>query len=353
MMWQRELFRRKATGQLTQSVRYTAVDLFAGAGGMSLGFLRAGFRPVFAVELDPAAAETYRANFGDHVFVGDIAAVDVFPNADVVIGGPPCQGFSQLGARDPDDPRNLLWEHYARAVCQIRPAAFVMENVPQLLRSEQFERFQDMMTGLGYELAWGVLDSSSFGVPQRRRRAFVIGSRLGVPQLPLPTGESHTVREAIGDLPVEPSGRDLHVGRNPTALSLERYRNVPPGGNHYDLPDHLKPECWRRKKSGTTDVMGRMRWDAPSCTIRTEFYKPEKGRYLHPEAHRPITHREAARLQTFPDDFVFVGSRIEVARQIGNAVPVLLAQRVGEHVAGMLAGAGSSDPPRSRSRVIA
>lgn len=339
-MWQVELFsRERATGALADAARYAVIDLFAGAGGMSLGFLRAGFAPVFAVEFDEAAAETYRANFGDHVFTGDIAGVREFPEADVVIGGPPCQGFSQLGTRDPGDPRNGLWVDYARAVDQVRPSVFVMENVPQLLSSGQFEEFCETARGFGYSLAWGVLDASRYGVPQRRRRAFVIGSRVGEASLPAPTDEVRTVRDAIGDLPSEPTGRDLHLGRNPTSLSLERYRHVPAGGNHYDLPDHLKPDCWRRKKSGTTDVMGRMRWDQPSCTIRTEFYKPEKGRYLHPEAHRPITHREAARLQTFPDDFVFVGTRIDVARQIGNAVPVVLAERVAEHVAGLLAEA--------------
>jgi len=336
-MWQKELFVREGTSRtLADTARYTVIDLFAGAGGMSLGFARAGFAPVLAVESDTAAAETYRANFGDHVFSGDIADVKEFPSADVIIGGPPCQGFSQLGARDPDDPRNALWEHYVRAVSQVRPSVFVMENVPQLLSSQQFEDFRAAVHDLGYELTWEVLDSSRYGVPQRRRRAFVVGSRVGAPSLPAPTEVVRTVRDAIGDLPFEPTGRDLHIGRNPTMLSMERYRHVPEGGNHYDLPDHLKPECWRRKKSGTTDVMGRMRWNGPSCTIRTEFYKPEKGRYLHPEAHRPITHREAARLQTFPDDFVFTGSRIEIAKQIGNAVPVVLAEHIAKHVAEIL-----------------
>lgn len=337
IMCQSELFgRERAVMELTHAAKHTFVDLFAGAGGMSLGLVRAGLRPVYAVESDTAAAETYRANFGDHVFAGDIALVEAFPRADVIIGGPPCQGFSQLGTRNPGDPRNSLWRHYVRAIEEAHPKIFVMENVPQLLASDHFLEFRAVAEQLGYELCWGVLDASQYGVPQRRKRAFIIGSRVGAPSLPAQIAGRATVRDAIADLPLEPTGANLHIGRNPTPMSLERYRNVPEGGNHYDLPDALKPECWRKKKSGTTDVMGRLRWDAPSCTIRTEFYKPEKGRYLHPVADRPITHREAARLQTFPDDFVFCGSKTEVARQIGNAVPVLLAQAIGEHVVGLL-----------------
>lgn len=335
MMWQGALFpTRGAMIRRMGPDAYTFVDLFAGAGGMTLGFVRAGLTPVYAVDCDRAAVETYRCNFGNHIWDGDISEIDRFPECDVVVGGPPCQGFSQLGTRDPHDPRNALWREYMRVVEQVRPAVFVMENVPQILGSAQFPDIVAAARRLGYtHVAHGVLDASRYGVPQRRRRAFVLASRLGPIELPPPGSVVRTVRDAIGDLPMEPTGCDLHIGRNPTPLSVERYKHVPSGGNHYDLPDHLKPECWRKKKSGTTDVFGRMRWEAPSCTIRTEFYKPEKGRYLHPEAHRPITHREAARLQTFPDDFAFAGSKIEIARQIGNAVPVELARHVALHVA--------------------
>jgi DNA (cytosine-5)-methyltransferase 1 len=128
---------------------------------------------------------------------------------------------------------------------------------------------------------------------------------------------------------------DWHIGRHPNPVSLERYRAVPPGGNRFDLqrnrPD-ITPRCWLEKPSGSTDLFGRLWWNRPSVTIRTEFYKPEKGRYLHPEADRPITHREAARLQSFPDDFVWMGSKIEVARQIGNAVPPLLGYAIARAV---------------------
>lgn len=133
--------------------------------------------------------------------------------------------------------------------------------------------------------------------------------------------------------------QDLHIRRNPRPTSLERYRTIPEGGNRFDLqrvrPD-LTPACWANKPTGTTDVMGRLWWDRPSFTIRTEFYKPEKGRYLHPNEDRPITHREAARLQTFPDAFIFEGTKIEIARQIGNAVPPLLGKAIALHLANLV-----------------
>lgn len=331
------------------------IDLFAGAGGMTLGFHRAGFRSVFAVEIEPTAAKTYAANFGSaYVYPGPIEEVDDFPKAEVLIGGPPCQGFSPLG-RDRDDhsraAMNSLWREYVRAVRQVRPAVFVVENVPEFLKSAQFETFLETFRSdpalRGYQIDTAVLNAADYGVPQRRRRGFVIGSRIGTPRWP---GKTHgpdsrsgrpyaSVRDAIGNLPLEPTGEDLHIGRNPKPMSIERYKAVPEGGNRFDLaanrPD-LLPDCWRNKKSGTTDVFGRLWWDRPAFTIRTEFFKPEKGRYLHPQAHRPITHREAARLQTFPDDFVFEGSKIEIAKQIGNAVPPRLAETVARTVRRML-----------------
>lgn len=331
---------------------FEMIDLFAGAGGMTLGFHRAGFRSVFAVEIDAAAAKTYTANFGTYVFQGPIEQVDGYPSADVIIGGPPCQGFSPLG-RDRDDRSravmNDLWKEYLRAVREVRPKVFVVENVPEFLKSAQFQTFIRTLRRSfpEYELEFGVLNAADYGVPQRRRRGIVVASRIGSPLFPTkshgPDSKSGrpfaTVREAIGDLPFEPTGRDLHLGRNPRPSFLERYKAVPEGGNRFDLarnrPD-LLPDCWANKPTGTTDVFGRLWWDRPSFTIRTEFFKPEKGRFLHPEADRPITHREAARLQTFPDEFTFEGSKIEIARQIGNAVPPLFAEAIAREVRRLL-----------------
>lgn len=353
------------------------IDLFAGCGGMTAGFTRHGFTPVMAVEWNLHAAATYAANFGEeHTRWGDIEEVlggDI-PEADVVIGGPPCQGFSNLGSRDVNDPRNKLWKSYLQVVQRAEPAVFVIENVERFRQSDEFQLLlKEAEHGLirGYELTHGILMAADYGVGQRRPRTIVIGSRIGRIDLPEQTHGRRpegclkpwtTVRDRIGDLPAQvkttslPDSKTmyfgqevpgefkstaLHFGRNPRELSLQRYACIPPGGGRFDLPDELLPDCWRNKPTGTTDVMGRMNWDAPSLTIRTEFFKPEKGQYLHPQwdrksprkrVNRVITHLEAARLQDFPDDFVWCGSKIEIAKQIGNAVPVGLAAAVAKHI---------------------
>lgn len=328
----------------------TFVDLFCGCGGLSLGFVQAGFRPLLGVDVDSAALATYRANiyaetwhgyiedFVERLEVGEVRLERV----DVVIGGPPCQGFSPLGRmsvsparREKHKSMNQLWRYFMKVVERLSPCVFVTENVPEFRRSGEFAAYLKAGEALGYRMVHAVLSADLYGVPQRRRRLFCIGTRSGQPLLPPPTGERTTVRDAIGHLSPVPTGENWHVGRNPTPLSIERYKCIPPGGNRFDLvavrPD-IAPQCWLRKKTGSTDVFGRLEWDGVAATIRTEFYKPEKGRYLHPEQHRPITHREAACLQSFPDSFVFVGSKVEVARQIGEAVPPKLAYEVARAV---------------------
>jgi DNA (cytosine-5)-methyltransferase 1 len=322
------------------------LELFAGCGGLALGFKRAGFRTALCNEWDASACDSIRKNVTTRVAQCAIQEIDRFPSADVVAGGPPCQGFSNLGERVPNDPRNQLWRHYVRAVLDARPKVFVLENVPPLLASQEYVELVGMLGREGYVIEGRVLNSADYGVPQTRKRAIVIGVLNGAPSFPtqthvdprrrnLLTAELKpwvTVRDAIGDLPLEPNEKNWHIGRNPTEMSLRRYRCVPPGGNRWDLPPDLTPECWKRKTKGGTDLFGRLWWDRPSVTIRCEFYKPEKGRYLHPVAHRPITHREAARLQSFPDDFDFQGKRIDVGVQIGNAVPPVLAEAIARHV---------------------
>jgi DNA (cytosine-5)-methyltransferase 1 len=333
------------------------IDLFSGVGGMTCGFVQAStaeltYEPVFAVEIEAHLAAIYRENFGPHVHVGDIAEVDLFPAAEVVIGGPPCQGFSPLG-RDRDQlaraELNGLWQHFVRALEQVRPLVFVMENVPELLKSQEYVAFKSRVSELGYTTHQNVLLAADFGVPQLRRRAIVVGSRIGSPPWPEPThGPTRhvTVQQALKGLPLEPNGRRWHRSRpNIRPSSVERYKAVPEGGNRFDLaknrPD-LLPPCWRKKRTGTTDVFGRLWWDRPAFTIRTEFYKPEKGRYLHPEAHRPITVREAALLQSFPrrhakppKGFILPEDlpMTAVAKGIGNAVPPVLARAVAQAVA--------------------
>jgi len=349
--------------------RYRLVDLFAGCGGMTRGFEDSGrFRAVFAVELDRDAAATYAANFGDHVARVAIEDVASFPAADVVIGGPPCQGFSPLNREAVGFERRGLWREYLRALAAIRPGAFVMENVPELLRSAEYAEFRRRAEELGFAVAGEVLNAADFGVPQRRRRAIVIGVRgVGAVPLPAPTHADGrvpwvTFREAVAGLPLQPDGRRWHRPRRPRPESVRRYKAVPrDGGDRFAMQrnldraglGHLVPRCWREKPRGTTDVFGRLWWDRPALTIRTEFYKPEKGRYLHPSAHRPITVREAARLMSFPDDFALPESQSmsSVARQIGNAVPPLLARRIAEALAARLDEEARADGAAAQSPI--
>lgn len=344
---------------------YRIVDLFSGCGGLSFGFGQANsdsaaFIHVGAVEFDVDAAATYAANMNDQVYTGDIAQWltdnDMPDSVDVILGGPPCQGFSALGKQDVADARNKLWERYVEAVAVLRPKYFVLENVREFITSPQAEALRTAAADGGqlsdYRIEEFVLDSSHYGSPQKRKRAIVIGRRSDLPVLGKPTasGTIGTVEDAFGDLPHEVLLRDLpdrcaefsgksvrgpfrtdelHLTRNLRQLSLDRFREIPEGGNRFNIPDRLLSPCWRKHKTGSGDVMGRLHWDRPSVTIRTEFFKPEKGRYLHPEADRPITHHEAARIQGFPDDFQWFGSKTSIARQIGNAVPIPLGKALG------------------------
>lgn len=374
------------------------IDLFSGCGGLTLGFLwdklfDAGeanpvcqaaevtrpspFRSVLANDFNREAIDTYRANFdpkGNHAIYGPIEDVldsgKTIPQADVVMGGPPCQGFSLLNKNRQGDKRRALWWRFMEVVERSGAGVVVMENVPQLLDSAEFEQIKERLHELGFEhMMAGVLCAANYGVAQTRQRAIILASRVGPIALPIPShlpqerierlnglsaefsgvNEWVPVRKIFSGLP-KPKGVELraesgtlrlHFGRTPTPVSEERYRAVPPGGNRVDLlmnrPD-ITPPCWVKKKSGGTDLFGRLWWDRPSVTIRTEFYKPEKGRYLHPSEHRPITHREAARIQSFPDKFAFVGNKVEIAKQIGNAVPPVFAYRIALEVERCLRG---------------
>jgi DNA (cytosine-5)-methyltransferase 1 len=350
---------------------YKIIDLFCGAGGLSTGFLHGAnksfFESILAIDNDSAATDTYNSNFGPHCITVNIEEwllENEVPKADIVMGGPPCQGFSLLNKRREGDKRRALWEPYMDIVEQSHAKLFLMENVQGLLKSEEFQDILAKAKELGFTVKYQLLNAADYGVPQTRKRTIAIGYKTKyfqeakLPRFPpepthnkpeqgflLPAWEN--VKSAIGDLDDpegtqirnEPPPLDLHFGRNPTEKSLARYKAVPPGGNRFDLQANapeITPNCWLNKPTGSTDLFGRLWWDKPSVTIRTEFYKPEKGRYLHPEKHRPITHREAARIMTFPDDFKFCGSKIQIARQIGNAVPPKLATHLANHLKLML-----------------
>jgi len=348
------------------STTLAVLDLFAGAGGLSQGLAEVGgFTTVQAVEMDVAAAATYSLNHPEaEVFVGrieDWLAEDCVPSVDVIIGGPPCQGFSTLGKQDVEDDRNVLWLEYARAIVKAQPKYFVVENVAAFMKSPQYAQFVEAVQPGGmledFTFQARVLNAADYGAFQARKRAVLIGHHQDVPFPGWPekthAGAHRTVQEALHgvstawdrlELPerwlafngVEVPGpyltSELHVGRAYMPISLQRFSRIPPGGNRFDIPDELLAPCWRKHTSGSADVMGRLHWDRPSVTIRTEFFKPEKGRYLHPEANRAITHYEAALLQGFPQDYRWAGSKTAIARQIGNAVPIQLARAIAEQM---------------------
>lgn len=359
------------------SEQLRVIDLFSGAGGLTVGFewlSKGNFKAVWANDFNSYAMETYNANFKNIGISGDIVDIlhndeNVVPKADIVVGGPPCQGFSLLNRNRKDDPRKKLWIPFMEVIDRSGALAFVMENVPQLLGSLEYQEILEWTNARGFYTWSGILHAVDFGVPQTRKRAFIVGAKFTDPNYYFPPTKTHyrpryienlnpnliknnalkwsTVRDAISDLPYpegdqireEQPPLDLHFGRNPTEMSKARYRAIPNEGmNRFDLQriaPELTPQCWIRKKTGGTDLFGRLWWDRPAFTIRTEFFKPEKGRYLHPEQHRPITHREAARLQSFPDNFKFKGNKIEIARQIGNAVPPKLARAIADRLYGM------------------
>lgn len=337
------------------------IDLFAGVGGLSLGFEMQGFDVVLANEYDESIAAAYRVNHQNtNMIVGDITRLDLVEifgpysgKVDAVIGGPPCQGFSQKGQRKTiHDARNFLFKYYVKVVELVHPKYFVMENVPNLLTAENgFFRneIEKLFNDMGYYLTLGILNASDYGVPQNRRRAVIIGKRgAAAPKLPKPLETTVTIWDAISDLAFLASGegsekqaypnppksdyqRQLrgdtevlsnHVATKHSALALERLAMIPPNAGREVLPEeHLTKSIY----SGTWT---RMRKDEISVTITTRFDTPSSGKFTHPYLDRAITVREAARIQSFPDNFVFIGNKSSQMKQVGNAVPPLLAKAV-------------------------
>lgn len=341
------------------------IDLFAGVGGLSLGFENCGFDVVLANEYDESIAAAYKANHkGTRMIVGDITSLDLEKTfgpyqgqIDVVIGGPPCQGFSQKGQRKTiHDERNFLFKYYVRVVELVKPQYFVMENVPNLLTAEKGyfrKEIEELFNSMGYQLKMGILNASDYGVPQNRRRAVIIGKQGGAaPGLPKPRNITVTIWDAISDLAYLSSGEGEeeqeyrgkprseyqkklrggsgtlrnHVATRHSRLALERLAMIPPNAGKEVLPEeHLTRSIY----SGTWT---RMRKDEISVTITTRFDTPSSGKFTHPFLDRAITVREAARIQSFPDSFRFVGSKGSQMKQVGNAVPPLLAGAIAEVV---------------------
>jgi DNA (cytosine-5)-methyltransferase 1 len=341
-----------------------AIDLFCGCGGASIGLKMAGYKIVGAVDNDPIACKTYSRNLGLipvcenlRFFNGqrilqhyDVKKGDV----DLVIGCPPCQGFSSLRTTTyptGKDPRNSLVSVFLRRVAEINPKAVVLENVPGIARKHgqrYLSRFLRKMEKMGYKTNCAVVNAADYGVAQFRRRVFAICAKSEIkPSIPPATHGSPeegcdflksqmTVRDRIADMPPLVAGEDCsyipnHRARNHPKRVMEIIRNIPKdGGSRRSLPPNLWLPCHQRldnsNRQGAVSIYGRMTWNKPSPTITCRCTTPSSGRFVHPEQDRAITPREAARLQSFPDDFVFPDDFCRAERLIGNAVPPLLME---------------------------
>ena len=356
----------------------TVVSLFSGGGGLDLGFKNSGFNIIWAIDIDKDAVSTYKENLGDHIILGDITKIQEkdIPEADVVIGGPPCQSFSLVGKRRSDDERGQLVWQYLRIINEIRPKCFVFENVVGLKSAKTAEGnlvLDELIIAfreIGYEVQWSVLNAADYGVPQRRKRIFIVGTREGIKfNFPLPTHNEKgndgklkwiSVEEALGDLPspntdgivkysTEPlnpyqlkmreNNFDDYVTEHSTPKLSELDKmiieHIPVGGNYMDVPDFVPSQRIKKFKEtgGRTTCYGRLRPDKPSYTINTHFNRPNVGCNIHYKEKRLITVREALRLQGFPDNYKIKSSTKRGKHTIvGNAVPPILSQAIANKV---------------------
>lgn len=357
----------------------TAIDLFCGAGGLSVGLTQAGYSVLAGNDIDPFAGKTFKATHPEAAFLdGSIRDLDSsdFLNATglkrkeltCLAGGPPCQGYSIYNhQRGMHDDRSHLFQDYLRILEGLYPEWYVMENVTGIMSAGEGEAFHGVIAGLkelGYSVEAQILRAEDYGIPQERRRVVFIGNRLNIPVMwPQKThGDGlipfTTIYDALSDLPTLQNGEDLGICRYATRArskyqrmlrkgsrvvhnhsasllrekNMERMKHIPQGGSWRDIPHDLLPAGMKRaRRSDHTKRYGRMAWSGLSCTILTKC-DVHWGAYIHPEQDRSITVREAARIQSFPDVFHFKGSRTEQFVQVGNAVPPILAHKIGEAI---------------------
>lgn len=330
----------------------TCVDLFAGAGGSTQGLKDAGFRVLAAVELDAACAATYQLNHPEVALIkADVRSVDPTRlgrklglrrgQLDLLKACPPCQGFSSLGNGRSDDERNDLVLEVVRFIEGLAPRVVVLENVPGLQHDRRLSEFEEALARLGYKTAAYVVNATDFGVPQSRRRFILVAASERL-RTPLPADLKAllpkdfdcgpaTVRDAFEALSAAGRANDpLMRYRRSSETVLERIRSIPPNGSRFHIPDALQLDCHKRlPRRNATSSYGRLRLDEPSPTMTTRCTTPACGSFIHPVEHRGITLREAACLQTFPVTYDFAGHYGDIERQIGNAVPVRLAEALG------------------------
>jgi DNA (cytosine-5)-methyltransferase 1 len=342
-----------------------AIDLFSGSGGLTVGLKKAGFKVVAGVELDSLSAETYRKNHRDvHLWEEDIRGINLESvktrlgikpgELHLLAGCPPCQGFSTIRTRKKgvavEDPRNALVGEFIRFVAGLLPKAIMVENVPGLVSYDGFTEVVAKIKALGYSCKYGIFDAADYGVPQRRERLVLVGSRNGAIPLAKASGKVHHVRDVIGSLPAAgKSGDALHdVVERRSAKVAAMIKLVPKdGGNRINLPKEYQLAC-HKACTGFRDVYGRMAWDEVSPTITSGCTNPSKGRFIHPEQDRAITPREAALLQGFPAKYFFSDKRGKegAARLIGNAFPPEFARRFAAEIYEVLRVEASLCPPR-------
>lgn len=318
----------------------TFIDLFSGAGLFSAGMKRAGFRPILAVELAKDAAASYRRNVSDCIINGSVMSRISVPRADAIIAGPPCQGFSTLGRRDPTDARNELSLSILPWVKAAKPQIVIVENVPPFVYSLHWKKLSRSLESLGFNVEVWELEASDFGTPQRRKRAFTVASRRASIGPPRGRGNIVSAGDVLFNLR-RPLKRDdpMHVWPEPKGVAAERLPLIPLRGDRRDIiaaAPSLCPPSWFKIGCNATDAWGRIDPNEPANTIRCTFQNPSKGRYLHPNENRVLSLREGARLQDVPDDWVFEGLPYPIARQIGNGVPIRLAAAVARRIATQL-----------------
>jgi DNA (cytosine-5)-methyltransferase 1 len=339
--------------------KYKVLDAFCGAGGLSTGLKNAGFDIIFSFDSDSKAIETMKQNFKDHVSIqSDIKDICDSPDfhklglkkgeLDLLAGGPPCQGFSvQRTVGNDHDQRNLLIDDYGDLIAMLLPKFFLLENVPSIGGKRGrviLQKFKDNMEKIGYFCHEKILDAQDFNVPQRRKRYILIGEfhadKTHTPLFVWPKEnltKKITVRETISHLPEIPlTANDaikypLHIADKLSEINKLRISFLKEGQSRKDLPEELLAECHKISADiiGHRNVYGRMSWDDVAPTITAKFDSFTRGKFGHPSQNRSISLLEGALLQTFPESYRFIGNKVDIARQIGNAVPPVMSYYLG------------------------
>lgn len=349
---------------------YTCIDSFSGAGGLGLGLQNAGFDILLSFDIDKKCIDTINANkkYFRHpamtadindMLDGKILEICKLKRGELFLlaGGPPCQGFSIQRRGSDIDERNQLVFSYAKLVDELFPKYFVMENVSGIAGKRGKTILQQLLEDLeqtGYSVHISLLDAQNYGVPQRRKRYIIVGERNDIKshyEYPRVVDGRKTVRDTIGNLPIPPiNGKDhpeisLHRRDNLSEINLQRINAIREGQGRDDLPDELLADCHRVSSDtiGYRNVYGRMSWDDVAPTITARFDSFTRGKFGHPDQPRSISLREGALLQTFPIDFEFTGNKVDIARQIGNAVPPVLGEAIGKSIIESYKKTGEND----------